>query len=153
METVSDELSRIASVSRSHRATAHNVVFAAFTDRYLSQEEMERLCYNELEEQRRISILRDDRVITAKEPNETKAVRRGRQRALSQNLSDAMWLEDLKVFESESSAGLEMSDKERCWYDYLKSGTLAGDVLEYVTAFHPALLESSEEPETDDPPF
>jgi hypothetical protein len=110
----------------------YGVLFDAFRDRWITHEQMNRVCFLQIERQRMKGQLRNDRPIKRIESARTDAERIGRQRAIDLNHSDGIWLDDLRHFKNE--AGLELSEKEVDWDTYLVTGKVTGNVAQYLSA-------------------
>ncbi len=143
-------LSTLSNAAKGKPKSARYVdLFTAFMNRYITQEELNRVCFNMLELYK--DELHDDRYITPLERCKTKEAKVSRLRAVNMNHSDGQWLEDLRHFKNE--AGLKMSTKEQQWFDYVKNGTTAGDVKAFLNIYGSGSDTCPDNATDDDVPF
>ncbi|MHC4891226.1 MAG: hypothetical protein ACYTEO_17370 [Planctomycetota bacterium] len=107
-------------------AKRHYHLFCARVDRVLTQEELNRICFAELDDIRKRGGLGFKPLPVIKTPQD-----RDSWRAVeSSNESNKAWREDVHHFAAD--AGLQMSDKEKQWYGYITTGKVGNHVGSYL---------------------
>lgn len=127
---------------RSPIARRHVDIFNAWRNGYLTQEEMDRVCFCDLEKQKLTGKLRTNRYIPGVSDSATDEQVNSWRRAECDNNSDKEWLESLAKFKK--AHGLAMNKKEAQWYMYLRDGIIGDEVAAYL-AIYSAKLEQQEE--------
>lgn len=95
-----------------------------FQKHEISKEELDRVCFNAMEIERKLGNIRQRPFTPLKQIEDSyEGVERSEKlkesmRTQDMNLSDELWLEELKYFKSE--VGLEMSARESAWFDYVR---------------------------------
>ena len=134
MSAVLDAMTDVArSGERNPVARRHVELFKAWRSGYLNNEEMERICYCDLEQQKRKGSLRTTRYIPSVTDSATDEQVRSWRQADCDNNSDKEWLKRLDVFEK--GHGLTMGKKEAEWHMYIHEGIISGDVAAYLDAY------------------
>lgn len=108
----------------------HVDMFNAWRNGYLTQDEMDRVCYCDLEKQKLNGKLRVSRYIPPPGTSGTDEQVRSWKRAECDNNSDKEWLKLLEGFSK--APGLSMSKKEAQWYMYLHEGVIGDEVAAYL---------------------
>lgn len=108
-------------------------LFNARRNGYLTEKEMQRVCYCHLDEHKRIGELRTNRYVPAVTDSADVEQIRSWRRAGGQNHSDQEWLEKLAGFDKVHS--LAMSKKEAQWYMYIHEGVIGDEVAAYLQAY------------------
>ena len=128
-------------------ARRHVEIFNAWRSGYLSNEEMERVCYCEIEKGKRSGDIRTNRYIPSITDSATDEQVRSWRRAECDNNSDKEWLEHLEKFTK--AHGLNMGKKESQWYMYIHDGVIGDEVAEYLR-IHGDTAQAEPEPELAD---
>lgn len=107
-------------------AKRHYHLFCARVDRMLTLEELNRICFVELDDIRKKGGLSFKPMPTIKTPHDLDVWRA----VESNNESNKAWREDVHHFAAD--AGLQMTDKEKQWYDYITTGKVGNHVGSYL---------------------
>jgi hypothetical protein len=123
---VADIYADVVKKSGGDAATRHYHLLCARADRRLRLEELNRICFAELEDIRKKGGLGFKPLPTIKTPHDLDVWRA----VESSNESNKAWREDVHHFAAD--AGLQMSDKEKQWYDYITTGKVGNHVGSYL---------------------
>lgn len=113
-------------------ARRHVELFYARQNGYLTEKEMQRICFCDLEQQKKDGILRTGRYVPQSKASNVQQADSWRE-AGNQNAADGMWLEFLKEFGQ--AHGLVMSKKEAQWYMYIHEGIIGDEVAAYLRVY------------------
>ncbi len=127
----------------------HRVLLDARRSGHLTQEQLERICFNELEDMRIDGKLKEDRPVPDPPPGDKKARARW-HRATNANASDEKWLKELHKFACDK--GLELSEEEKDCHYYITTGNVQGAVEGYLT-FVNETMPAPRSVDTEEIPF
>lgn len=127
IDTIVPEIVNRAKGSNRELGMRHYHLFCARQDRVLTEEELNRICFCEMEAQRKSGKLKEQPLPTG---SQTKYEKKERWRVECKNHATEEWREDLSVFISE--VGLQMSENEEHWYRYVTTGEMMGTVKQYL---------------------
>jgi len=97
---------------------------------YLTQKEMERVSFCDLEQQRYDGKLRTNRYIPSVTDSASDEQVKSWRIAEGQNWADGNWLERLSAFSKEHE--LTMNEKEAQWHIYVHEGIIGQEVAAYL---------------------
>ena len=107
-------------------------LFYARQNGYLTEEEMRRICYCDLYQQKLDGKLRTNRYIPQDKASSIEQAESW-LRARNQNSADDEWLKELEHFKREH--GISMSKKESQWYMYIHEGVIDDEIAACLQAY------------------